>query len=124
MTMTDIPRGESRPAYPVRVMAVGEEEFIWRLTASNGRSMARSAATFPTTAAALSAFDAAVALASSRALSGSVGHRPGGWGWTVLDDNGRPLAHAPRTFERHGSCARSLQRFRAALAALGPTPDG
>ena len=61
---------------------------------------------------------ALIANAALRPLTGSVGHRPGGWGWTAVDDRGRPVAHSPRIFERHGSCARSLQRFRSALVAL------
>ena len=116
--MAEIARREPRPFYPVRVEASGPDGFAWRLTAANGRSMARSADTFANAADALAAFDDAVLLAARHPLPGTVGHRANGWGWTVLNDAGRPLAHSPRTFERHGSCARSLHRFRAALNAL------
>ena len=121
--MAELAPRESRPLFPVRVEPSGPDGFAWRLTAANGRSMARSADTFASPAAALAAFDDAVQLAATHPLPGTVGHRASGWGWTVLNDTGRPLAHSPRTFERHGSCARSLHRFRAALAELATVDD-
>lgn len=104
--------------YPVRVDALPSAEFAWRVTAANGRALGRSAKRFATAADTLAALDALILRAGGQPLSATIGHRPGGWGWTLLDQHGEPIAYSPRTFERRGSCARSLDRFRSAITAL------
>lgn len=119
MTMTEVPREPRTAAHQVRADAVGIDQHYWRITASNGRTVARSAGSFTTTAEALDALEALAAATASRRIPGSVGHRPGGWGWTVTDPAGNPAAQSARSFDRHGSCVRSLERFRDVLAQLG-----
>lgn len=118
MTMIDVPSRRVPSSYPIRVDALGADEYAWRVTAANGRTIARSTASFATHDAARTALEDLIALAAAIELTASIGHRPGGWGWTLVDARSRPVARSPRTFERHGSCARSLHRFRTALDAL------